>query len=178
MLMPQKLTAWVPTTSTVINYIGYATSSQDNANNLTIIVSDNEQASSSADKSLSYLAIDCEIYHSGIKDADAKIHDGYIFVPFETSNLNYAGANVDEASSITDEWLAGYKITYCLNFGGGYIVEEGHSYTLPEPGCIPDTETFTLRTISYTTTIDAWEEVAASQDLDSFENGDTDTSGS
>ncbi|MFI3269508.1 MAG: hypothetical protein SNJ09_07350 [Rikenellaceae bacterium] len=85
----------------------------------------------------------------------AVIHDGYIFVPFDTSNLDYSKASVDDAdTTTTDRWLPGYKITYCLDFGGGYIVEEGHSTTIPEPGCIPDTTTNTLRTMTFTTTVD------------------------
>ncbi|MFI3262490.1 MAG: hypothetical protein R3Y26_06230 [Rikenellaceae bacterium] len=158
MLMPQKLTAWVPSTSVTLNYIGsYSTNYPDG------VLGDGEiyanPSMTSSDRTLSYLAIDCEIYHAGIEDPNAKIHDGYIFIPFETKDIKYSEANTDNTADNADEWLAGYKITYCLNFGGGYVVEEGHTQTIPEPGTIPDTETYTLRTITYTTTVDDWVDV-------------------
>ncbi len=172
MLMPQQLVAWVPetSTSTVLNYVGVGTSESDLDN----LLHSGALAVSTSTDSKSYLAIDCEIYHADATSYDAKIHDGYIFVPFETKDIDYNSARVDSPVSaadptnddeITDRWLAGYKITYCLHFGGGYIVEEGDHTTLPEPGCIPDTETYTLRTITYTTSVDTWVDVAESQDL-------------
>ncbi len=184
MLMPQKLTPWEPTTSTEFNYIGsYATGSTTLADGTVYShtdggLSDGTYANpslESADRTLSYLAIDCEIYHAGIDEAEAKIHDGYIYIPFETKDINYDSANVDgdiDSSYDTDAWLPGYKITYCLNFGGGYIVEEGDHNDIPEPGCIPDTETCTLRTITYTTTVDKYVDVTA----DDLDLGEYDTS--
>lgn len=172
MLMPQALTAWVPTTSTTPNYCG---SEVDDG-----LLSDGEYANPSmtdASRTLSYLAIDCEIYHEGMTNEAARIHDGYLFVPFETTDISYSSADVDNAVKDADEWLAGYKITYCLNFGGGYVVDEDNHDGIPEPGCIPDTETLTLRTVQYTTSVDTWVDVAESQDLEDFVNGeDTDTS--
>lgn len=177
MLMPQKLTAWVPTASVGLNYYGWDYIGYEDG-----LLSDGNYANPSAkdaSRTLSYLAIDCEIYHSGIVESEAKIYDGYIFVPFETKGIAYNTADMDnKLTSTADEWLAGYKITYCLDFGGGYVVEEDHTNVIPEPGCIPDTETFTLRTVTYTATTDTWVNVDASQDLGDFENGvDTDTSG-
>ncbi|MFR9564006.1 MAG: fimbrillin family protein [Rikenellaceae bacterium] len=170
MLMPQQLTAWKPTTSTGLNCIGFfknktATNTGDDYVDpatgtiadieATYTASGTDYPSSSEDYSVSYLAIDCEIYSADMTSETAVIHDGYIFVPFDTSNLDYSKASVDDAdTTTTDRWLPGYKITYCLDFGGGYIVEEGHSTTIPEPGCIPDTTTNTLRTMTFTTTVD------------------------
>ncbi len=180
MLMPQKLTAWEPTTSTSLNYVGSYNPGYDSNTGIYYIdgaLADGTYANPSMDdasRTLSYLAIDCEIYHAGATEYSAKIHDGYIFIPFETKDIDYNSATVDSAvaaadlsndDEITDQWLAGYKITYCLNFGGGYVVEEGNHTTLPEPGCIPDTETYTLRTIVYTATCDAWVDVYDSQEL-------------
>ncbi len=184
MLIPQKLTPWVPTTSTVINYVGLTkgdalTGTTALSSELTSDLSDGSYAVSTDTDSQSYLTIDCEIYHKGADDDAALIHDGHIYVPFDTTGLDYNLSTVDNPdTTTTDGWLAGYKITYCLDFGGGYIVEEGHSDTVPAPGCIPDTETYTLRTITYTTSVDNYTPiVAASQDLDDFVNGvDTDTS--
>lgn len=178
MLMPQTVTKWEPTSSTVLNYIGYGSS----LNDLTIEVGaekdDNDaykagtgtDASSTGSKSLSYLAIECEIYHASAADTEgnissgAEVHSGYVFVPFSSENIDYSTASVDDAVTNTTDWLPGYKITYCLNFSGaGYIVEvdtdeNGNIIptTIPEPGCVPDTETYTLREITYTTTVDAY----------------------
>ncbi len=173
MLMPQKLTAWVPTTSTSLNYIGsyHTGQSTDGVSYSDGGLSDGEYANPSmkgASRTLSYLAIYCEIYHSGITASEAAIHKGYLFVPFSTENINYSDTGVD--GTLTDDqkesWLPGYKITYCLNFGGGYVVEEGDHETLPEPGCIPDTETYTLRPLTYRATVDAWVDVdTEEQDL-------------
>lgn len=173
MLMPQVLTAWVPTTSTELNYVGsyHTGSSSTGVSYADGGLADGTYANpsmNSAERTLSYLAIDCEIYHTGATDYGAKIHDGYIFVPFETKDIAYDSASVDDPTTITDEWLAGYKITYCLNFGGGYIVEEGDHSTIPEPGCIPDTKTYTLRPVTYTVTVDDWVETDAAQDLGEY----------
>lgn len=173
MLMPQTLTAWVPTTSTELNYVGsYATtSSSDGVSHADGGLSDGEFANpsmNSSKRTLSYLAIDCVICHTGSTEP---IHDGLIFVPFSTADLDYSTADVDDPIEETqDAWLPGYKITYCLNFGGGYVVEEGNHTTIPEPGCIPDTETYTLRTITYTATVDTFVEVDADEiDLDYYD---------
>lgn len=173
MLMPQTLTAWIPNTSIEPNCIGYVKAGETE---LTTIFNDVE-SSSTAGNSLSYLAIDCEIYHEGATSSSAKIHSGYIFVPFSTEGISYSSASVDNTAKDADEWLAGYKITYCLNFGGGYVADEDNHDTIPEPGCIPDTETLTLRTVQYTITADSWIDVAEDKELMDFENGvDEDTS--
>ncbi len=183
MLKPQKLTAWIPNTSTEPNCVGiiYTQNAPEGYElNTFSNVLGGTAISSDAGNSLSYLAINCEIYHQGISDAAAKIHSGYIFVPFSTDNIKYSEAATDNQADDADEWLAGYRITYCLNFGGGYVVdEENHDDDddLPEPGTVPDTETYTLRTITYTTTVDEWVDVEQDIDLGDFENGvDDDTS--
>ncbi len=101
----------------------------------------------------SYLAIDCVICH---KDSESPIIDGRIYVPFNTANIQYNTTGV-----IDGRWNPGYKITYNLNFGGGYTIP-----TDPEkpiiPGETPDPEVVipTLRPITYTVTVDEWMEVS------------------
>ncbi|MFR9650630.1 MAG: fimbrillin family protein [Rikenellaceae bacterium] len=100
----------------------------------------------------SYLAIKCKISHAAGDDTVgyASIVDGIVFVPFDTDNIKYAEGDVD------DGWRAGYKITYNLHFGGGYTYPDGG--TIPEPGTVPDPDDVveTLRTITYTTSVDEW----------------------
>lgn len=168
MVMPQKLTAWTPTTATEPNFVGLTWDSDPDTFETSL---GGVQVSSTSNVSLSYLAIDCEIYHSGIENENGKIHDGYIFVPFDTKNIAYSSANTYNKADDANKWLAGYKITYLLNFGGGYVVDEDNHDEIPEPGCVPDTETFTLSTITYTTTVDSWIEIDDDcQDLDEYEN--------
>ncbi|MFI3315485.1 MAG: fimbrillin family protein [Rikenellaceae bacterium] len=178
MLMPQTASEWEPTSSTALNYIGYGSSLSDltvevgatkDADN-NYIAGTGTDASSTGSKSLSYLAIECEIYHASAADANgdissgAEIHSGYVFVPFSSAGIDYSQASVDDAVTNATDWLPGYKITYCLNFdGAGYIVEvdkdaDGNviATTIPEPGCVPDTQTYTIREISYTTSVDVY----------------------
>ncbi len=181
MLIPQKLTPWIPTSSNEPNFVGWIPAADDTyatKDVYTTQLSDGSYASSTKDNSLSYLAIDCEIYHSDATAYAARIHDGYIFVPFETKDLDYSKVNVDNVTEgLQDKWLPGYKVSYTLNFGGGYVVDEDNHTDIPSPGCIPDTKTYTLRTITYTTTCDDWVEQidGGSQDLEDY---DTSTSAS
>ncbi len=136
MLMPQSLTEWVPDIA--------------------------PQASTNV-ASNSYLAIDCVIYHKDIVPEgtfDAAINNGVIFVPFSTKDIDYSSASVDTTSGVVSSWLPGYKITYCLAFGGGYTPGDGDKD--PEPGTTPKTETPTLRPITYTITVDDWVDLGSS----------------
>lgn len=108
----------------------------------------------------SFLAIKCVIKHTG--DANvASIVDGYVFVPFDTDAINY--------STTADGWKPGYKITYNLHFGGGYTIpdDDPEDPTIPDPGTEPDPDDVveTLREITYTTTVDEWVPVAATETL-------------
>ncbi|MFI3305168.1 MAG: hypothetical protein R3Y68_01485 [Rikenellaceae bacterium] len=102
----------------------------------------------------SYLAIDCVIKHvaaSNESDNDdyAAIVDGYVFVPFDTDDIEYS-------SNLTDDgWLPGYKITYNLHFGGGYTIPNTPD-TVPDPENTPTGTVETLRAITYTTSVDEW----------------------
>ncbi len=173
MLMPQSLQAWVPTTSTEPNFVYYINTGESTK---LYTDTDGNYMSSTADNSLTYLAIDCEIYNSGaVEDSTTLVHDGYLFMPFETKDIDYSSASVDNAvTKAQDAWLPGYKITYCLNFGGGYIVDEDNHTTLPEPGCIPDTDTYTLRSITYTTSVDTFVDGVdgATQELGDYDTSD------
>ncbi len=93
----------------------------------------------------SYLAIDCKI----VSD-EVTIVEGLIYVPFSTEDVEY--------DSDTDgQWNPGYKITYNLAFGGGYTIP-GETEDVPEPGEVPDPDDVvpTLRTITYSVTVDEW----------------------
>lgn len=107
-----------------------------------------------SDGTESYLAIKCKITHS---DGTAAIVDGTIYVPFSTAGIEYT------SGTETDGWKAGYKITYNLNFGGGYTIPddddpETPDPTDPEPGETPEPDDVvpTLRDITYTVTVDEW----------------------
>ncbi len=128
MLIPQKLTAWDPTSTSV-------TSTPDNS---------------------SYLAIDCVIKHT---EGEAVIYDGMLFVPFDTTGIDYA-----DNEGTDNTWAPGYKITYNLDFGGGYY-DPTDDTTIPDPGETPDPDEVlpTLRAITFTTTVDAWESISATE---------------
>lgn len=100
----------------------------------------------------SYLAIDCKITHD---DGTAPIIDGVIYVPFDTKNIVYSPGVPENL------WKAGYKITYKLNFGGGYTIPGPG----PEPGPgttpTPDDVIPTLRAITYSISVDDWMDVNA-----------------
>ncbi len=96
----------------------------------------------------SYLAIKCTIKHKGTDIVAGIVDNSYIFIPFDTSGIIYSADNTQDA------WLPGYKITYALEFGGGY----SGPTTIPDAGTTPTTtEVFkTLREITYTTSVDEW----------------------
>ncbi len=155
MLIPQELTAWVTTDSS-----GSGTSG----------------STASVAGTNSYLAINCTITHTDGSDGATyvPIIDGIIYVPFSTSGITYdynapddSGAEVtDFTTKYKDAWAPGYKITYNLNFGGGYTdptpgtPEEGEDpeTLIPDPGTEPDPDDVvpTLRAITYTVTVDEW----------------------
>ncbi len=131
MLIPQALTAWT-----------YADTDGDTGldDELAVLTSDN-----------SYLAINCTIKHTG---GDVNIVDGIVFVPFSTAGIVYEGGTAE------DVWKPGYKVTYNLHFGGGYTdPTPGTTPEIPEPGETPDPDDLvpTLRAITYTVSVDAWE---------------------
>lgn len=98
MLMPQYITPWDPTTV-------------------------KEKISAEG----AYLAISCEITQT-VDDQLITIHkkEKWLYVPL-TTNITYpdgtlANGGYDATSS---DWVAGYKITYNLKFGGGYSTVPG-----------------------------------------------------
>lgn len=107
----------------------------------------------------SYLAITCKITHA---DGAAAIIDGTVYVPFDTTGINY-----EDGEGTDDTWAPGYKITYNLNFGSGYV-DTTTDPKIPEPGETPDPDKVipTLRAITYTTTVDAWESISATGDIE------------
>lgn len=126
-------------------------------------------ATSKTNDAGSYLAITCKITHTPENSETlAEIFDGVLFVPFGTDGIDY-GANsaTNEDPSTDNTWAPGYKITYNLHFGGGYYdPTDPETPTIPEPGKTPETEDVlpTLRPITYTTSIDAWETLGGSID--------------
>ena len=69
-----------------------------------------------------YLKINCEI--ETIEPNTSVIHNGFIYVPFSSKNINTDGTEMDEV------WKAGNRVIYTLNFGGGYD-EEGKPILTP-----------------------------------------------
>ncbi len=134
MLIPQELTGWDPITA-------------------------NSNATSDTS---SYLAITCTITHTAgtTSDTMAPIYDGVVYISFSTENIDYDNNTSNNESTSTDgQWEPGYKITYNLDFGGGYIDTTTATATIPDPGKtpVPDNVIPTLRPITYTITVDAWE---------------------
>ncbi len=136
MLIPQALTAW-STTADGTGASGTATLTSNN----------------------SYLAINCIVYHTGSTEP---IINGIVYVPFSTSGITYASGDDTFNAKYLNAWAPGYKITYNLDFGGGYTDTTTPS-TIPDPGKTPDPDDLvpTLRAITYTTTIDEWKTVEA-----------------
>ncbi len=137
MLIPQTLTAWSTTAD------GTGTSGS------TATLTSND----------SYLAINCIVYHTGSTEP---IINGIVYVPFSTSGITYASGDDTFNAKYLNAWAPGYKITYNLDFGGGYTDTTTPS-TIPDPGKTPDPDDLvpTLRAITYTTTIDEWKTVEA-----------------
>lgn len=137
MLLPQKLTAWSDSKT-------YTASGS------------NDGVAYGTD---SYLAIVCTIADS---TGAVIVDEGTVYVPFDSA-VNYNG-DEDTTDTGEDSWQAGYKLTYNLHFGGGY---SGPGGTTPEPGEVPDPDdaVLTLRTITYTVTVDEWKTPSSDSDV-------------
>ena len=126
---PKTFLAYLPTGPTEIPSSSSATravllSPGDN-NNLMLIPQKLEKWNTTTtitSTTAAYLKINCEI--ETLPPNTSVIHNGFIYVPFSSKNINTDGTEMDEV------WKAGNRVIYTLNFGGGYD-EEGKPILTP-----------------------------------------------
>lgn len=100
-----------------------------------------ETANTDITKTGAYLAISCDITQTRTdNNTTIPIHykEDYLYVPL-TTQIDYGDG------STTNQWKAGYKITYKLLFGGGYSTPPGSEYPVE-----------TLSPITITATAENW----------------------
>ena len=137
---PKAFLAYLPKDGTVISYSSTAAEATplnpgDN-NNLMLIPQELKKwdlttvISPAVSFSGAYLKIACKLETI---TPTTLIHDGFIYVPFSSENT----------AQDTEVWLAGNRVTYTLNFGGGYD-EDGNPILTP---------------MTYNVTVEEWKNV-------------------
>ncbi|MFI3305169.1 MAG: hypothetical protein R3Y68_01490 [Rikenellaceae bacterium] len=141
MLMPQHISPWVVESykPSYTDYAGYTT-----------ITRDDNSTGLDPTKAGAYLAISCDITQQ-VDGKTITIHtkDKWLYAPL-TTNITYPAGTLGNggAAADTNEWVAGYKITYNLCFGGGYSTIPGAEYPVN-----------TLSEMEINATAEMWDEV-------------------
>ncbi len=140
MLMPQHISPWVVES--------FKPSYTDYTDYTTIERTDGSTGLDPA-KAGAYIAISCEITQE-VEGEHIRIHskDNWLYAPLTTA-ITYPDGTLGNGGGAADtnEWVAGYKITYNLLFGGGYSTIPGAEYPVQ-----------TLSEMTITAAAEAWED--------------------